>query len=357
MHLCDMTFMQINNKIFFLADMEDMAIGNADSYPVTVATSKATIFSETLYADEDGYVYLRDLAGLLRPYMPTSGVETITITVGERTATIRVVRCDKHVGDWGSMDAVSWLNTHYLNTTSVKYLRPTGYEALHLIPTEALTSCPVSIEARYRDNDGNYLRQSFTLKTIDAEAYVIATVNVSVPTVLEELQTVDANAAALTGYFVSIGSRKMRYIVDRRRSTSVNTFRFANAFGAQERLSIIGTRTAERSFSRTEIKVNGKRKVVGPAVTIKHIVEATLTEDWEVESLTEMLASETAAVSTSRGYEEVTFSDDELAPTTAADGITDVKFAFTIAADNHRYNSSEAGSDRIFDESFDETFE
>jgi hypothetical protein len=349
----------IGNKYFLLADLGDLNLGAAaGAKAVSVSVGGAEIFAESLYADSDGSVYLRDLCGLLQPYMPTSGVASVSITSGDFSASMKVLVCASQTTDWEDFGADEWANSHFLNTVTDRVIGDSVSALLYVVSLgSALSSCPVDVEARYLGEDGEWHTQSFILSTVTAKADVVTTVAASPSSVLAGLKKVAPTAQRLSGYFVTVGLRKARFLIDSRRTPYCVSFSFLNAFGLREWLPLYGESVAKRAYTLTNAVINGRLQAVNPVVEIDHTVTASVISASEAEMVTELLASDNVMAYINNGWRQVVFTEVEYEPSSAFDAVNEAKFTYRIAKKNHRFAAAEAGGSRVFGNEFDETFE
>ena len=344
------TLSAISGTTVFLANIPDIQLGEAESMDVVVAAGEVQCFNETIYCESDGFCWLRDMLGLLRPHL-SAGLSHVQLTVNLEVYSFNVFYCLTYVDNLiGSVD--DWLQAHFLTTSEVKRTTINSKERLAIYSTDEVTC---SYRALYLLADGTH--SSVTRQfSVDRPVYMQGNVTCYdfSPSVIDYEARVEGQ---LLGYFVYAGNRSMKFLLDPTVDDSqVSRFVYLNAFGIEEDLSIVGTLESPRQIDYTSIYLKGLRRTLSPQLHIPYkLTTALLTRD-EIISLTEMLSSEAVWLAeTPNDKRLVNYSGDlTFVPTSEPGKAARAEFSFSYAFHNRRWVDSVG---RAIGDTFDDTFE
>ncbi len=317
---------------------------------VVISVGGTEIYNETLYA-VDGVVELYDLAGLVEPYAYKSLVVSLDIALTEldsdgaetgytESLSSVVIYCSAVV----DTTATDFITNYFL--TTLQGVRETSMgrlEYLHYIGTEDATAT-----ANYSDDS----TQDFSLEKIAG--------NDSYSTVDASPSNFVVDGLTLVGYTVTAGSRKQEYKMNLANPDCAPVLCFENTFGCDELLYCTGTHTLKAEWERSNIRVKGKLQ--------DYKIEESRSKEADTGVLSYEMASWVQDCFRSKYVRLVTFNDGEpqvgeqiaftetkVEYTNNDDELPRIQFTYEYARKNqHILSIARAG--RIFDETFDNTF-
>lgn len=340
----------------FLANLEDIQLGEAESMDVSIASDAADgvpFFDETICCEADGYCYLRDLLSLLRPHL-SAGMNEIELTVNLDVFYFNVFYCLSYI-EISIGDVEDWLDSHFLTTSEVKMTTKDSKERLAIYTTD---NVHVSYQALYLLEDGTRSTVSgrFSDDRTIYERDGIICYDFS-PSVVNAESGVDGQ---LLGYMIMVEDRSMRFLLDPTvDETQVAEFIYLNAFGIEENLTLVGTLEAPRQIEYTSVYLQGIRRTLSPQLQIPYKLSTALLTSYEVVSLTEMLASESVWYANSPDdIALVNYSGDlNFIPTSEPGKAARAEFSFSYASRSRRWvDGLSIRSIRTFDDTFDQSF-
>ncbi len=345
------TLQALSGTTVFLANIPDIRLGEAESLDVTVAAGSVQCFNETIYCEADGFCWLRDVLGLLRPHLP-AGMSEIEVTVDLDVYYFNVFYCLNYIDNL-SGTVSDWLSSHFLSTSEDKRTTKDSRERLYFYSPDNFT---VLYQALYLLADGSHstvTAQFSSDHTISTDGDIIC-YDFS-PSVIDSEAEVDGQ---LLGYSVVVGSRSMRFLLDPTVDESqVSHFVYLNGFGFKENLSLVGTLLAPRQVDYTSVYLQGMRRSLSPQLQIPYkLTTALLTQD-EIIRLTEMLSAE--SVWFAKSATDMTLvnclGDLTFEPTSEPGKGVRAEFSFSYSVFNRRW--SNPVHLQTFDSTFDQSFE
>lgn len=347
------TLQAIEGKTILLANIPDIMLGRAESMPVSVAAGEEDVFNETIYCEPDGYCWLRDILGLLQPHLPVGKTE-IEIIAGSTVIYFYAFYCLAYLTDAGNMD--QWLQRHFLTTSDTKRttinskerlgaygddLGQPSYQALYLFPDGKKGRISGRFLEDYREHDEG-----------EITIYDVS------PEVIDRETGADGQ---LLGYFVSVGARTMRFLIDPTvDEQQVARFAYKNSFGITEDLSLVGTLSAPRQIDYTAVYLQAAKRTLSPQLHIPYKMKTGILTSEEVMRLTEMLSSERIWFNSHYDKEEtlVVFTGElSFEPSSEPGKGVSAEFSFNYSIRERRFEDYNKPRVRTFDETFDKTFE
>ena len=251
-----MTIKSAPSGTCFLENLRDLDILTSMSRVlVTIKIGDSTVYDEFLYP-ADGEIQLSDLADIYRPYARqqlivdsvititeqkvSTGVETDEVTQSDKkTINLRVLYATVDIPD---IDCQEFTDTHFLTllqdakTTSLGRL-----EYLHYLGTDT-----ASVTAYFTD----ITKQLFTAEVVGGNAKY-TTIDVSPSSFTIKGKT-------LSYLDVKAGSRKQTFIVDQRQPDCAPILLFTNSFGCQELIYCTGKHEVSPEYTRDSASIGGK---------------------------------------------------------------------------------------------------
>lgn len=342
----------LDGGTFFLQNIDDVYVADRSEAEVSVSVNNETIFTETLFAEEDGCVYLRNIPELLRPYA-TPGTNSVSVAFGSNTRTFTVIYSNSLISGSEGVNASQWVNNHFLSSADEKRLAENS--------TERIAACgssmsQMSYQCLFMNAAGvkRVVSGSFAQLPTLSHGNGYTVFNVS-PRRMKGYGDGDT----LLGYAIILGNRRIRYTIDRTLAGRTLRFSFVNAFGIEEDITIPGVILSSRSVDRIEAVHLGVRKTINPKLNVTHKVRTGVLTDAEMTLLSELVSSaEIKVISENDTAINVVLADNpKIEPTTDLTKYGTAEFSFRYAKNDRRIGPDAVKGSRIFDDSFDETYE
>lgn len=319
---------------------------------VTITIDGKEIFSERFFP-VDGKITLAELDRLLTPYARQNLSINLTIEIeedddvredGEGTATIssKIIYCEADI----NTSATDFINTHFLTMLDgEKQTALNRLEYLHYIGTDS-----ASVVAEYDDGT----TKTFKLSPVGGNGrYTTIDVTPS--------KFVSDTDSCLLGFWVQAGQRKFRFSIDLDEPDCAPILVFENSFGCDELLYCTGTHTVAPTYKRSQGYIGKFNR--------NYEIAETRTFKADTGFLTFAMANWADELFRSKSIHVVNFKDGH--PNVGKEVIvTDSKseynnndesmprftFSYQYAQRNHNvFDTLRSG--RIFDNTFDNTFE
>lgn len=327
-----------------------------DSATVTISCGGEELLSETYYP-VSGIITIYDLGTLIADAARRTVVATCQISIAELTGgsqsdswsnTFTVYYSTVDV----NMSCQAFLDSYFLTLLDGAKLTQLGHrEYLHAAGSDCSTP---QVVARYYDGTSQVVTA-----TMATDATSVRTVNGITTFDVSPDRYYDESKGSLFAYTVTVGKRVQEYQIDHTKAVADPVLLFTNSFGCQEIFYCLGRKKIAPTFERKQAVISGKRVnysvketrtfegdtgVIPPSMA--HFAEDLLRSD-EVYLFREHVQDK-----------EVTFTDSKSERTNEDDDLAEFTFSYQYAqrVQNVIFKNSENTGGRIFDDSFDDTF-
>lgn len=321
---------------------------NEESVAVTIDCGEESILEESYVPDSDGLVVLYDLQRLLEPYLSTNLVESFMITLDDggdkKTRSFKVQYCAAET--W--LDAADFMENNFLTTLQGRKSTAVGFrEFVHFF---LKSSAEMDVYAHYYDAASmDLFEKCVKTKTITTTGKVL-TEDVSPANFQLE-------GYSLVSYRVVIGDRLQEFVVMDHTPDAAPALAFTNSFGCQETIYCTGTHSLEPEHTRNTGYLGGMFR--------SYDIEENKIFKANTGSLSHEMANwaddllrskEIYILEGERIGKEITITESENKRTNDHDNRPVYTFSYRYAQRNHNI-LSEAKAGRIFDNTFDYTFQ
>ncbi len=326
-----------------------------DSATVTITCEGEELLSETYYPVL-GYITIHDLGTLIadavRPYV----VATCQIKIVEHSG-------ESDAADWScefaahyatvdiDMSCQAFIDQYFLTLLDGAKLTRLGHrEYLHAAGSN---STDASVTAWYYKDGSVVIGEPSSSDTPTSTVGAITTFDVSPDRYYDE------SKGDLFAYTVTVGKRVQKYQIDHSGSVADPVLLFTNSFGCQEIFYCLGKKKIAPTFERKTAVIDGKK--------INYTVKETRTFEGDTGVIPPSMAHfaedllRSDEVYLFRDYtqdKEITFTESKSERTNEADDLSEFTFSYQYAqrVQNVVFKDIENTGGRIFDDSFDDTF-
>lgn len=334
----------------FSSGLEKIVFSTFDETELEVSLTRSDgteLLAETYVPDIDNNVVITELQSLIEPYLLDNVVDSFTIRAtggsGDSVArTFTVQFCRAEMPD--DMSADDFMANHFLTTLRGEKVTDIGRaEYLHFV-----TSSEEYVRAYITYWDGAATSTDSVTLLHATDLNQILTVEVS-PSLFAR------DGLQLLKYQIVAGDRRMDYVIDQLHPDVAPSLIFTNSFGVQETFYCTGTHTLDPDFDRAQALVNGKLVV--------YRVDETKVFKANTGHLTFAMAEfaddlfRSTEIYLLRGSERgklVAITDCDAKRDNDFDSIPEFTFEYRYAQRNN--NIMQFGAGRIFDNTFDDTF-
>lgn len=341
-------------ELYFTCGIPDMVIStDGESVGITVAVTPiggdaSTIYGETVYA-VGGKVVLSALSSLLRPYVEKSLLASVAIAVYAVLGEGRPVTSSFTVRH-STVDVLSpaadFLNSHFLTLARGRRVTsPHRTEALHYVGDDSAV-----VVATY----DNLQTRTFQMET-EADADTgIQSVDVS-PSQFE-----DESVGRLVAYDVVAGARQQRFVVVAETRSAMPCVTFRNAFGVYEFVYCTGNFADNAEYTHQQLVVNDSRVTYGVDEKTEYSADSGTIPEGSVELWKDMLRSAESYLADNRQQPRhirlMRIVITEAKPSYTNDDAEMARFSFKFMPSGKHTVCDYRPHGRIFDNSFDSTF-
>ncbi len=327
---------------------------DGDSAVVTITCAGEELLSET-YFPVLGDITIYDLGTLIADAVRPTVKAIFKIDITER-------KDDADVSTWSSGDITAYYSTADIDMScntfldqffltlldGVKLTRLGHREYLH---AAGFDSTAAIVEAQYF-KDGEVIKGSF-----NADSTATRTVNGITTFDVSPDRYHDNTKGDLFAYTVTVGKRTQRYQIDHTGAVADPVLLFVNSFGCQEIFYCLGKKKIAPTFERKSAVIGGKK--------INYQVKETRTFEGDTGIIPPSMAHfaedllRSDEVYLFRDYErdkQITFTDSKAERTNEADDLAEFTFSYQYAQRIQNVMFRSLGEGRIFDDSFDDTF-
>lgn len=327
----------------FVSELDVLEVTTATNVTVAITAIDNTELLRGTYIPVDGRVRLYHLHKLLSPLIIET-VATFTIRAGNTSKAVTVVQSAQSIGE----TAMEFLPSFFLSSVMTERDTAIGRkELVSILPIEA-TLPTVSAECSYWDGTAIVTATKAVAATLTAGA--VTEIDVS-PKKFE-----DNTLGELVAYEIIAGERRMRYRVATL-PTSETAMLFRNTFGAWEALYFAGMEEREPEYTRETAMVNGEMRIYNLEETDTAASHTGPLRPGGI-ALSRDLARSRDVVLLEKGVtsDAVVITAVAVNYTSADDSIADFTFTWRRAG-LLSAKLITARTPRVFDETFDETYE
>lgn len=334
----------------FSSGLDKIVFNTFDETEVEIRLTRSDdteLLAETYVPDIDNNVVITELQSLIEPYLLDNVVDSFTIraTGGSgdfvvRTFTVQFCRAEMPEGT----SADDFMAEHFLTTLRGEKVTDIGRaEYLHFV-----TDSIIDVNAYITYWNGTSTSTDSVSLLHATDLGQILTVDVSPSLFVRE-------GLQLLKYHIMAGDRRMDYVIDQLHPDVAPALIFTNSFGVQETFYCTGTHTLDPDFDRAQALVNGKLVV--------YRVDETKVFKANTGHLTYAMAEfaddllRSTEIYLLRGSERgklVAITECDAKRDNNFDSIPEFTFEYRYAQRNN--NIMQFGAGRIFDNTFDDTF-
>ena len=335
-------------------DTFSFSIGG-DSATVTITCAGEELLDETYYP-VSGNITIYDLGTLIADAVRPTVVATFSIAITEHTG-------DTDSDTWSSdditayystvdidMSASSFLDQYFMTLLDGTKLTRLGHrEFLHAAGAE---STKATVTAQYFKDSRTINTATFTNDATPTHtAGDITTFDVSPDRYYDQAK------GDLFAYTVTVGKRTQKFQIDHSGSVADPVLLFTNSFGCQETFYCLGRKKISPEFERKSAVIAGKK--------INYSVKETRNFEGDTGILPPSMAHFAEDLLRSdeiylfRDYlqdKQVTITESKAERTNDADDMPSFTFTYQYAQRIQNVMFKSKGQGRIFDSSFDDTF-
>lgn len=307
---------------------------------VTISLDGQDILSGTYYRDENHSVTLYDIDRLLLDNnVRGSRMYALVVKAGNQTFSASVFYCRCLIE--GHVD--SFLKKCFLNSSaSKKTVYPGNTEFLSFYNPD---NDEFFVELKYFN--GSVFTAWDEISPVDG----FRTLNLN-PEIWERAD------ARLIGFDVHCGGRHRSYVVDYNEPEADPAVVYNNCFGMRETFYFRGIKETVPSVIRSTAVIGGDVEIYDVEKTITHKVNTGFLRQADLEAALDMAESDDIHLLLENGASgaKIVFTDSDLKYQNALNSIRDLTFTYRLARRTELARSAPKKV-RIFDNSFDETYE
>ncbi len=330
-----------------------------DSATVTITCAGEEVLSETYYP-VSGTITIYDLVTLIADAVRPTVVATFSIAITEVGGDGSTWASGDLTAHYATVDVgmgcQSFIDQYFLTLLDGEKLTQLGHrEYLHAAGADSTE--PTVVAQYYKD--GKVVEATMaTNLTPSHTAAGITTFDVSPD------RYYDTDKGDLFAYEVSVGKRKQKYQIDHTAAVADPVLLFTNSFGCQEIFYCLGKKKIAPTFERKQAVISGKK--------INYAVKETRTFEGDTGIVPPSMALFAEDLLRSdeiylyRDYsqdKEITFTESKSERTNETDDLAEFTFSYQYAQRVQNVvfkggssDSSSIVGGRIFDDSFDDTF-
>ena len=283
---------------FFSSNIPDLEVADATSPTgISIELGETDIFDETLYEEEDGVIWLRDVPSLINPFIDKS-IKTLSIEFDKSSSTeideAIILPCRSTIKELIGNEAqiTNFLDINFLSIAKNFSVEKDDTFKLsfyfnNLVNPEIEYTCLYKRDGQYKTFDG--------ITTLPDEAeddYVLVSYSHdSVQTFLDEYSD-DVTWEEFVCLSLTVGKRTIR--VHKARQKSSAKFRFENSFFQEELLNLGGIISKSPDLEITSAYIGTKHKNVKVEDEVSYTMKTGPLSEDEVNALTDMAKAENA---------------------------------------------------------------
>jgi hypothetical protein len=328
----------------FSSALKDIVIESDTDVAVTFAAAGEIFLSEAYTPDNENRIYIRDLAKLFLTYIPRTTLRAdFIITLTPDGAAAQTIHTTVLYG-LAEIDvpATDFLTGRFLTLLPGEKITFAGQkEFLSLYPAEQTN---VAACAYYPS--GVWTTKNMVINTVNQ----IVTIDVS-PAALFE------NPEQINYYTIAAGNRYFTFYIKPVLPPEFTQYVFLNAFGVKETFIPGAITTRENKYDNKFGRFSGRYRKYSDEVVKNYTANTGILTDAMAGWMEDLFLSKDVFLLTGSGIEEeIVIEESTVKRMTAPDELPAFEFKYRLSKFNqHEYSLSKAT--RIFDDSFDYTFE
>lgn len=329
---------------------------SGDTATVTIKCNGMELLSETYYP-VSGSITIYDLGTLIADAVRPTVTASFTIDITEHQG-------DTNIATWSSgaitayyatvdidMSCSSFIDRYFLTLLDGTKLTRLGHrEYLHAAGINSST--PTVVAQFFKDNQ-------VTTVQVPSSATPTHTANGITSFDVSPDRYCDASEGDLFAYTVTVGDRTQQYQIDHTGSIADPVLLFTNSFGCQEIFYCLGKKKIAPIFERKSAVIGGKK--------INYQVKETRTFEGDTGIIPpsmahfaeDLLRSDEVYLFRDYGQDkQITLTDSKSERTNEADDLAEFTFSYQYSQriQNVVFKNIDTSSGKIFDASFDDTF-
>ena len=356
------TILKQPSGLSFTGTMDDLSFKTsavALDVILTVKSSYGTekVISETYYPDSSGTITLSDLGDLLEPYCRQYGSITVSAEYADVDAEgTKGTSYTTELGTvlFGTVDvqesASAFCDAHFL--TILNGPKETAYGRTECLSAYSATSLTVTATV-YSSTTKATSSKTATLSAINTTGSV-SDFNVSASAVASAVGI--ASGETLLGYVCTAGSRSQEYIVIEDEIPPSPAMCFLNSFGCWEYIYCTGTHTKDSKYERSSARVSGMTRNYKITETREFKAKTGVLNEAMADWADDLFRSQSVYLfNGGKMGKEVVITDSKSEITNEDDNMP--SFEFTWQYSQKLHNIMDVERERVFDATFDYTFE
>lgn len=361
--LCIMKIEQDIPSFVWLTEIPDVEIASSVVTNVTFTNSSTgeVIYNENLYPNASGRITVYDVAHILRQSM----IDAVEAGAVLRRFKMQVTTTtESATTSFGCFYATTPIDINPVTFANGSFFTRNIDRETTIDAHESLSFCHISLRASVRCTATCYF-EGLRPKTVQimsatysvTHRYKTIRIDVSPATIVEKsgregyrLLAYDINLTLNNSDYGALAHYTVNYAPRQRTAT----FYYRNPFGVYEYLNVFGNDTTKRTFEKSMANVNRIETVYKTKLKTNHEISTSIESQQQRDVMEDFFASEDVwLVEGNEIVAQVVIDDITHETSDAYDALDSYKFTWRLADSNHR----SAVSMRIFDDTFDGTFE
>lgn len=357
-----MTIISQPSSLSFTGTMPDLVLKTTLSrttvvVSITYSGGTAELLSETYWPDSDGLVTLSSLGELLDPYCRQYGSVTVKVEAAEydaaATAAAATLSVDLGTVLFGDVDpqmnAADFCSEHFLTVLNGEKITAIGRtECLSAYDVQTLAVSVVLYDG------GKTVTKGITLSPVN-NANQVYDFNVS-PQYIYDLA--GGTTEQLVGYTATAGQRSQSYRVITDEVPPAPALVFLNSFGCWEYIYCTGTHSKDSKYTRSSAMIGRRRR----NYKIVESREFKALTGWLNQAMADwaddLFRSQSVFLYTDgKAGKEIIITDSKSEITSEDDNMPSFEFTWSYAQKLHNVMDAQMERVRVFDNTFDYTFE
>ena len=342
------------------ADFGDIVIGNvAAAMDFTVSIGGTVVLNESYFPDNNGYIYIRDMAQLAelyrdkRPLSPNYstalGYISFELLFSEGSQSIsrsvQIYICEAETA--GTLN-VTDLETMPLTRCFRKSVFLNQKEYISFYDDKGDITLDVVYTGETKDQFA-----TFTIDTLIGNSEDIRRIDVS-PAVVAGIANIDASM--IVNYTVYLSRKSVVKFTMNPYLIPQANFVFFNSFGAWETFTCIGDVEKERKWAREYGQSNRQKLLVNRNMESTHAINSGYITREQTAVLEDLLNARQIAIIDEYGWHPVFISEETFKVKSRRDELINVEFKYRLAGNNHLQYRHNPYRYRIFDFTHNKTF-
>jgi hypothetical protein len=340
------------------ADFGDIIVGGiSEKLFFNVIFGSEIILSETYFPDMDGVVHIRDMAPLAEIYREKtsltplgntiSGAITFTLQFIETETLTKSITLYACAAETAGTLTVAHLQAMPLTRCFGKFVCPGQKEYLSFYGSGNITLDIVCIGVS-QDSFA-----TFNYANLSANPSILCRIDVS-PEAVAARAGIDP--LQVVCYEVHKDNRAVAKFTMNKFLQPQKTFIFQNSFGASETFTCTGDEEKERKWTREYGQITRRQHLISRRLETINTIQSGYLTRGQTEILEDLLNAQQIALIDAYGWHPVTIVEESFKVVSRKDELINVEFKYRLAGDNHLQYRAEPYKYKIFDFTFDNSF-